>query len=129
MLRVGFDGRAFSSPAAGIRRYSTELVRALISLGEPVAVVSLGGDPRGIPTGLQHVAGSAHPPSNAGWTLIGLPRTAARAGVDLIHAPPTPPPSGPAFRSCAASCSTDAEERSFGKKAKFRTASATPVRA
>ena len=86
-LRVGFDGRAFSSPAAGIRRYATELVRALVSLGEPIAVVSLGGDPRGIPTGLEHVAGSAHPPSNAGWTLIGLPRTAARAGVDLIHAP------------------------------------------
>lgn len=87
MLRVGFDGRAFSSPAAGIRRYATELVRALVSLGEPIAVVSLGGDPRGIPTGLEHVAGSAHPPNNAGWTLIGLPRTAARAGVDLIHAP------------------------------------------
>jgi glycosyltransferase involved in cell wall biosynthesis len=87
VLRVGFDGRAFSSPAAGIRRYATELVRALVSLGEPITVVSLGGDPRGIPTGLEHVAGSAHPPSNAGWTLIGLPRTAARAGVDLIHAP------------------------------------------
>ena len=86
-LRVGFDGRAFSSPAAGIRRYATELVRALVSLGEPITVVSLGGDPRGIPTGLEHVAGSAHPPNNAGWTLIGLPRTAARAGVDLIHAP------------------------------------------
>lgn len=28
-----------------------------------------------------------HPPTNLGWTLIGLPRAAARAGVDLIHAP------------------------------------------
>jgi glycosyltransferase involved in cell wall biosynthesis len=86
-LRVGFDGRAFSSPAAGIRRYSTELVRALLSLGEPVAIVALGGDPDRIPAGVERVSESAHLPSNAGWTLIGLPRTAARARVDLIHAP------------------------------------------
>jgi glycosyltransferase involved in cell wall biosynthesis len=86
-LRVGFDGRAFSSPAAGIRRYSTELVGALLSLGEPIAIVALGGDPDRIPAGLERVSASAHPPSNAGWTLIGLPRTAARARVDLIHAP------------------------------------------
>ena len=87
MLRVGFDGRAFSSPAAGIRRYSTELVRALVSLGEPLEIVALGGDPSRIPPGLERVAASAHPPTNAGWTLIGLPRTAARARVQVIHAP------------------------------------------
>src|SRR5262249_15616513 len=29
----------------------------------------------------------AHPPSNAGWTLVGVPLTAAHARVDLIHAP------------------------------------------
>ena len=87
MLRVGFDGHGFSSPAAGIRRYSTELVRALVSLGEPLEVVALGGNPDLIPADVQHVTASAHPPSNAGWTLIGLPRTAARARVHLIHAP------------------------------------------
>jgi glycosyltransferase involved in cell wall biosynthesis len=86
-LRVGFDGRAFSSPAAGIRRYSTELVRALVALGEPVDMVALGGDPNRIPDGVERIAGSRHPPSNAGWMLIGLPLTAARARVDLIHAP------------------------------------------
>ncbi len=86
-LRVGFDGRGFSSPAAGIRRYSAELVRALLSLGEPVEIVALGGDPAHVPAGLERIAGSAHPPSNAGWTLIGLPRTAARARVHVIHAP------------------------------------------
>jgi glycosyltransferase involved in cell wall biosynthesis len=86
-LRVGFDGHAFSSPAAGIRRYSTELVRALVALGEPLEVVALGGDPDRIPAGVERVAEAAHPPSNAGWTLIGVPRTAARARVDLIHAP------------------------------------------
>ena len=86
-LRVGFDGRGFSSPAAGIRRYSTELVRALTSLGEPLDVVALGGDPANIPAGLERIPESAHPPSNAGWTLIGLPRTASHARVDVIHAP------------------------------------------
>ena len=29
----------------------------------------------------------AHPPTNAGWMLVGLPRAAAVAGVDLIHGP------------------------------------------
>ena len=86
-LRVGFDGRGFSSPAAGIRRYSTELVRALGSLGESIEIVALGGAPDRVPAGLERLSESAHPPSNAGWTLIGLPRTAARARVDLIHAP------------------------------------------
>jgi hypothetical protein len=46
VLRVGFDGHAFSSPAAGIRRYATELVGAMVSLGEPIELVALGGDPR-----------------------------------------------------------------------------------
>jgi len=62
-------------------------VRALVALGEPIQIIALGGDAARIPAGVEHVAGSAHPPSNAGWTLIGLPRTAARARVDLIHAP------------------------------------------
>jgi glycosyltransferase involved in cell wall biosynthesis len=86
-LRVGFDGHAFSSPAAGIRRYATELVSALVALGEPLEIVALGGDAEAIPTGVSRIADSAHPSTNAGWTLIGLPRTAARAGVHLIHAP------------------------------------------
>jgi hypothetical protein len=43
--------------------------------------------PRAFPAGINRVAEAVHPPGNAGWTLIGLPRTAARAGVDLIHAP------------------------------------------
>jgi len=50
-------------------------------------MVALGGDPNHIPAGVERVAESAHPPGNPGWTLIGLPRTAARARVDLIHAP------------------------------------------
>jgi glycosyltransferase involved in cell wall biosynthesis len=86
-LRIGFDGRGFSSPAAGIRRYSTELVTALAELDEPLEIVALGGDPASIPSGIERVDESAHPRGNAGWTLIGLPRTAARARVRVIHAP------------------------------------------
>ena len=86
-LRVGFDGHAFSSPAAGIRRYSTELVSALTSLGEPLEIVALGGEAGVVPPGIERVPESAHPPTNAGWTLIGLPRTAARARVEVLHAP------------------------------------------
>jgi glycosyltransferase involved in cell wall biosynthesis len=87
-LRVGVDGRAFTSPAAGIRRYTSGLVRALLGLGEPVEVVALGGpDSSAIPAGVGHVAEPPHPPTNVGWTLIGLPRAARRARVDLIHAP------------------------------------------
>jgi glycosyltransferase involved in cell wall biosynthesis len=88
MLRIGIDGRAFASPAAGVRRYVNGLTRALLALGEPVAVVALGGrDLSTLPPGAGHVAEAPHPPTNLGWTLVGLPRTARRAAVDVIHAP------------------------------------------
>jgi glycosyltransferase involved in cell wall biosynthesis len=88
MLRIGIDGRAFASPAAGIRRYAMGLTRALLALGEPLEIVALGGrDVSGLPSGLRHVVEPPHPPTNLGWTLVGLPRAAQRAGVHLIHAP------------------------------------------
>jgi glycosyltransferase involved in cell wall biosynthesis len=88
MLRVGIDGRAFSSPAAGIRRYVRGLTRALLALGEPLEMVALGGqDSSAIPAGTRHVAEPSHPPTNLGWTLVGIPRAARRAQVDVIHAP------------------------------------------
>ena len=87
-LRIGIDGRAFASPAAGIRRYVAGLTRALLSLGEPLEIVALGGrDSSAIPPGVGYVAEPPHPPTNLGWTLIGLPRAARRAAVDIIHAP------------------------------------------
>ena len=87
-LRVGIDGRAFTSPAAGIRRYVAGLTRALLALGEPIELVALGGrDSSAIPRGVGHVAEPPHPPTNLGWMLVGLPRAARRAAVDIIHAP------------------------------------------
>ena len=88
MLRIGIDGRAFASQAAGVRRYVNGLTRALLALGEPLAVVAIGGrDSSALPPGVGYVAESSHPPTNLGWTLIGLPLAARRAAVDVIHAP------------------------------------------
>ena len=84
-LRVGIDGRAFTSAAGGIRRYMAGLVPALLALGEPIEIVALGG--HAVPHGVDRVQAPVHPPTNLGWTLVGLPRAAARARVDLIHAP------------------------------------------
>lgn len=86
-LRVGIDGRAFTSPAAGIRRYLEGLVPAMLALEEAPDLVALGGRSTAIPPGVAHIDEPPHPPTNAGWTLVGLPRAAARAGVRLIHAP------------------------------------------
>ena len=86
-LRIGIDGKAFSSPAAGVRRYVENLTAALLSLGEPLDIVVLGGDRTAAPAATTYVAAPAHPPTNLGWSLVGLPRAAARGDVDLIHAP------------------------------------------
>jgi glycosyltransferase involved in cell wall biosynthesis len=87
-LRVGFDGRALTSPAAGVRRYVAALMRALLTLPEAPEIVALGGRGDGaLPRGVGHLAEPSHPPTNAGWTLVGLPRAASRARVDVLHAP------------------------------------------
>jgi glycosyltransferase involved in cell wall biosynthesis len=86
-FRVGIDGRGFASPAAGIRRYLEGLVPALRDLDEGPEIVALGGRVGAVPAGLIHIDEPPHPPTNAGWMLVGLPRAASRAGVDLIHAP------------------------------------------
>ena len=87
-LRVGFDGRALTSPAAGVRRYSRSLLDALSSLGEPLELVLLGGDPSiPLPRGAERIDEPWHPPTNAGWMLVGLPLAARRARVDVLHAP------------------------------------------
>src|SRR5262245_9726136 len=87
LLRVGIDGRAFSSPAAGIRRYVAGLVPALIELGEPLEIVALGGSREAMPRALAWMDEPPHPPTNLGWSTVGLPWAASRAGVHVIHAP------------------------------------------
>lgn len=84
-LLVGLDGRAFASPAAGVRRYLEGLAPALLALENPPRLAALGGD--AAPPGIVRVAEPLHPPTNFGWSVVGLPRAARRAGVDVIHAP------------------------------------------
>ena len=64
------------------------MTRALLALGEPLEIVPLGGrDSSAVPAGTRYVAEPPHPPTNLGWTLVGVPRAARRAQVDVIHAP------------------------------------------
>ena len=86
-LRVGIDGRAFASPAPGIRRYLEGLVPALLALEDAPEIIALGGQAEAVPPHIQRVAERWHPPTNAGWTLVGLPRVAADARIDVLHAP------------------------------------------
>ena len=60
---------------------------ALLALQDPPEIVALGGDPDAVPPGLERIAERPHPPTNAGWTLVGLPRAAAQAKIDVLHAP------------------------------------------
>jgi glycosyltransferase involved in cell wall biosynthesis len=62
-------------------------VPALLDLDEPPEVVALGGPADGVPPEIRRVPERPHPPTNAGWTLIGLPVAAAEARVDVLHAP------------------------------------------
>ena len=86
-LRVGIDGRALTSPAAGVRRYTRELLEALVGLRDDATFVALGGESGSVPAGVEWIDEPPHPPTNLGWTLSGLPRAARRAGVDVLHAP------------------------------------------
>ena len=97
MLRIGFDGRALASPAAGMRRYTRELFGALALLDPSLSVVAVGA-PAGVavPTGIERAPGARALPTNLGWMLTGLPRAARRAQLDLFHAPSyTAPVGGP----------------------------------
>jgi alpha-1,3-rhamnosyl/mannosyltransferase len=96
-LRVGIDGRGFTSPAAGVRRYLEGLVPALLVLDDAPEVVALGGNLAALPPGVIPIDEPPHPPTNLGWAVVGVPRAAARAKVDVIHAPAyTAPPWAPA---------------------------------
>ena len=96
MIRIGFDGRALVSPAAGVRRYVRELFGAMARL-DGVAVVAVGA-PSGadVPRGVERAAGAPSLPTNGGWMLTGLPVAARRARLELFHAPSyTSPLAGP----------------------------------
>ncbi len=95
-LRIGFDGRALVSPAAGVRRYTRELFGALSRI-DGLTVVAIGAPAAtDLPDLVQRVNPTASLPTNAGWMLSGLPRSARRAQLDVFHAPSyTAPIGGP----------------------------------
>ena len=70
-----------------MRRYARQLLQALVALDEDVAIVALGGDRAEVPAGVDYEAEPPHPPTNLGWALVGLPRAAQRARIDVLHAP------------------------------------------
>ncbi len=77
-----------------MRRYSRELFGAMAAL-PGVTVVAIGA-PRSsvVPAAVEAVPASWSLPTNAGWMLSGLPRAAARARLDLFHAPSYTTPFG-----------------------------------
>ena len=86
-LRVGFDGRALTSPAPGIRRYTRNLLVALAALSDEVELVVLGGSSVAVPDGIHHLIEQWNPKSNIGWASFGLPRIVWRSGIDVLHSP------------------------------------------
>jgi alpha-1,3-rhamnosyl/mannosyltransferase len=93
--RIGFDGRALASPAAGMRRYTQELFGALARLDPSLTMVAVGASAQSIvPEGIERVDPASSLPTNLGWMFTGLPLTARRARVDAFHAPAYTTPLG-----------------------------------
>jgi glycosyltransferase involved in cell wall biosynthesis len=88
VFRIGFDGRALASPAAGMRRYTYELFGALARIDPAFAIVAVGPSSQSaIPSGVERARPASSLPTNLGWMLTGLPTTARRARLDVFHAP------------------------------------------
>jgi glycosyltransferase involved in cell wall biosynthesis len=86
-IRIGVDGRAFSSPAGGVRRYVWELYRAMREADPDAEFVAVGAAPDApLPDGLSRV-GAIGVPTNLGWMAVSLPLAARGASLDVFHAP------------------------------------------
>jgi alpha-1,3-rhamnosyl/mannosyltransferase len=62
-------------------------VPALKAADPGLELVALGGVRDAVPADIAYVNEPWHPPTNLGWSAMGLPRAAATARVDVIHAP------------------------------------------
>jgi len=86
-LRVGVDGRAFASPAGGVRRYVWELYRAMREVDPAADFVAIGATSDApLPDGLSRRAAIPFP-TNLGWMGASLPLAVRGAGLDVFHAP------------------------------------------
>lgn len=87
VLRVGVDGRAFSSPAGGVRRYVSELYAAIAEHHPDVEVIAIGAMPHAaLPVGVRRRRAVAFP-TNLGWMAASIPLAVRGAGLDVYHAP------------------------------------------
>jgi len=86
-LRIGVDGRAFASPAGGVRRYMSELYTAMTRVAPDVDVVAFGSpDGAALPHGVT-VRPATSLPTNLGWMGVSLPLAVRGAALDVFHAP------------------------------------------
>lgn len=86
-LRVGVDGRAFVSPAGGVRRYVHELYDAIARVHPEVEVIAIGASAgSGLPAGVRR-RGAIPFPTNLGWMAASMPLAARGADLDVYHAP------------------------------------------
>jgi len=86
-FRIGVDGRAFASPAGGVRRYVSELYDAMARVAPDVDVVAIGA-PAGTPLPPRITSRPATAfPTNLGWTALSLPLAVHGAALDVFHAP------------------------------------------
>ena len=87
-MRIGFDGRSLQSPAGGVRRYASELLKALVRVNPSDTIVVFGTSAGAtLPAAIQLRSVKRVVPTNLGWSLVDLPRVAKRESLDIFHAP------------------------------------------
>jgi glycosyltransferase involved in cell wall biosynthesis len=87
-VRIGFDGAAFASPSAGVRRYVTSLAAALAAEDRSLDLVAVGCPPgMPLPPGLASTMARTLAPTNLGRAMTALPIAVRAARLDVFHAP------------------------------------------
>jgi glycosyltransferase involved in cell wall biosynthesis len=85
---VGFDARALHSPAAGVRRYITQLIDAIRRVSPETELVAVGvRNTTNLPPGVIARRSRGSLPTNLGWMLTGIPLATYGHGLDVFHAP------------------------------------------
>jgi glycosyltransferase involved in cell wall biosynthesis len=86
-MRIGVDGRAFDSPAGGVRRYVTELYRAMLDVDPSIEIVAIGARAATPLPSRATRRGAVPLPTNLGWMAASMPLAARAAHLDVYHAP------------------------------------------
>jgi len=86
-LRVGFDARALHSPAAGVRRYVAQLMRAIGRVAPETTLIAVGAGSGDLPPGVIAHRARGSLPTNMGWMVSGIPIAIRGLRLDLFHAP------------------------------------------